>query len=131
MRVSVQVTGLREVIKTLRDIDAELPREVARALKERVAAPVAARIKAKVPVGPVRGGHWRDDIRASGTQKGAFIVWGRGDRVYPPLVEFVPKWGGRRKVGRYVQPEVDRAGTVASREVERIIAGVARRAGFD
>jgi len=112
----------------LAEYERDASETVPRVLRE-VAEPLASRMRAAVPRGPDRGGHWSTQIRAAVDRRGAYVEW--ADDVYPPLVEFRPRWGGRPTVGRYVQPLVDRSEPEAGEAVDRALDDVGRRAGLD
>lgn len=138
--VRITISGIPELKAALRHIDAQLPRELQRRLKQQVADPAAASIRAAIPVGPAAGGHWRSDISAGSNSKGAFVTWGRTERPYAGWVEFggtirQPRRGvtlrrPRISGGRYVYPTVRRKIPDLERAALQAVTDVARSAGF-
>lgn len=80
----VQVTGLKELQKALRQFDDDLPKELKVRFLE-IAGRVADIARANVPA---RSGRARASVKPHGTLKGA-SVWGGGARVpYYPWLDF-------------------------------------------
>ena len=140
----VQIAGLREFRRALKEIDTQLPKELSKAMRTQVAGPVAARVQVGLPQRkrprPRGQRPWATEIRPGGSAKGAYITWGRAGalRGARGWLEF----GGKRprdqvkirphiKEGRYVYPVVERAGPSAARVTESVIRDLARKAGFD
>lgn len=130
----IQVRGLREFTRSLRQVDAELPKELRKALN--VGADLV--VSWARPRVPTKTGRARRSVRASSTRTAARVTGG-GKRVpYYPWLDFGGRVGRRRSVvrpfergGRYIYP-----GYVAQRdEIQDVIAdgliSTARRAGFD
>lgn len=89
----VEVHGLREFRRDLRQMDRNLPKGL-RTAGNRAADLVVAVAKPRVPLGPAAGGHARDSIRAASTQSAARVRGGGKRFSYYPWLDF----GG--KVGR-------------------------------
>jgi hypothetical protein len=83
----VKVTGLRELRAHLRAADKKLPKIIGKAGKE--AGWLVARVaRARVPVGPAKGGHARSSIKPKVTQKGAEVQEGGNKYPYAPWLDF-------------------------------------------
>lgn len=129
-QVEVGRDDLRRVRRGLKALGDGSEKELRRELKHKVADPVAQRIKGNIPLGPGRApGHWRSQVRSGATSRSAYIQWGR-NLDYPPIQEFVEKWGGTQGEGRYVYPEVDRARPQLQRVALHVLDTAARRAGL-
>lgn len=125
----VDVEGLSDFRRSLREVDRELPKELRAALRRDVADPVAGQVQTRVPV---KSGAWRKAIRGGATQSAAYIQWGRAKVPYAGWLEFGGKRrGGRNSVayrnrvstGRYVWPTVrsneDRAAEATLQAMDR------------
>lgn len=140
VQAEVQVEGLREFRSAIRKVDSDLPKDMRRAMRHDVADPVARRVRSRVPVGPGRGGHWRDIIRGGATQRNAYVQWGRAKVPYAGWVEFggqLPsKASGRParvrrptvKDGRFVYPTVRENAPMAREAAARVLNQTMRRA---
>lgn len=136
----VEIEGLAEFRRALKKVNQDLPKDMRATMRREVADPVAMRVRAKVPVGPGKGGHWRDTIRGGATQRNAYVQWGRAKIPYAGWMEFggqlpskrsgKPARYVRRRVGRgyYVHPEVERARPLAGQAAQRALQQVMRRA---
>jgi len=141
---AVQVEGLKAFRKALQEADTELTKELRRELRE-VAKIAESAIRAAVPVGPNRGGHWRSDIKAGTSGTIAYVTWGRSARPYAPWLEFGgairrprPVSGGYTEIrrprtpeGRYVYPTVERLEPVLERQAARALDRVLRKADLE
>ncbi len=134
----IRVTGDRELRRALNRIDKGLGRRLKDELRDKVAEPIASRIRAKVPV---QSGRWRDRIRAGATTRGAHVDWGRtytqgSTRLtsipYAAPVEFGGYPPGRPfiKDGRYVWPTAREHDPVLERATAEAYDTVVRMAGF-
>ena len=140
---AIQVDGLKELKKQLREVDASLTKELRRELRS-VSQTAERAIRSNVPVGPARGGHWRTAIRAGATPTSAYVTWGRASVPYAPWLEFGGTLRRRRPVsggftsiprtrtpqGRYVFPVVRRLQPLLERQAEAALDRVIRKAGF-
>lgn len=142
--VGMRVEGLNDLQRTLRQADAQLPRELRQGLNE-VAEIVAAEARRRVPVstgadrkkkGHSRG-HLRDQIRPRSTQRQGRVQMGARVRgAYAGWIEF----GGNKKnkggrpssrpfyrMGRYLYPSYLRRRSEVTAKAEEVIARLARR----
>jgi len=142
----VYVDGIKQVRKALNGVEERTAKEVNQALRDKVAEPVAARVRQRVPRSTItrRGGrkkqHWADKIKAGGNASGAYITWGRKSVPWAPWVEFggtieQPNRGveitrQRSAEGRYVYPEVQDSAGSAGRATERVINDLIRSSGL-
>ena len=140
----VGIEGLGDFRRALKNVDRELPKELRARMRSDVADPVAALVKARVPV---RSGRWRKAIRGGATQRVAYVQWGRASVPYAGWMEFgggIPnKRSGKRKAGkpfryrtfvqegRYVRPTVGdesaRAGDAAEKALLEVMASAKLR----
>jgi hypothetical protein len=93
----VQVKGVKEMVKALKALDADLPKQLRKSFLV-IAGKIADRIRSGVPVGPT--GHAAGSVKARATQRGASVVGGGAAAPYYPWLDF----GGGRKHARGVQP---------------------------
>jgi len=138
---TVAVGGVKNLRKHLDSVEERSGKEVNEALRDKVAEPVARRVRSQVPRSNItrRGGrkkhHWQDKIKAGGNAQGAYVRWYAEKSVpYAPWIEFggtieQPARGvslTRRHVkeGRYVFPEVKRSADQAARTAERVLNGL-------
>ena len=137
----VGIEGLGDFRRALKNVDRELPKELRARMRSDVADPVAALVKARVPV---RSGRWRKAIRGGATQRVAYVQWGRATVPYAAWMEFgggIPNKRsrtGRARVrrpfvseGRYVHPVVEsesaRAGNAAEKALLEVMASAKLR----
>lgn len=88
----IKVTGLREFRSGLRRMDKSLPKAL-RVAGNRAADLIVAEAKPRVPLGPGKGGHARDSIRAASTQASARVAGGSKKFAYFGWLDF----GSRKK----------------------------------
>lgn len=121
----IQVTGLRELQRALKQLDVELPKEFRGRLKA-VAERVAQIVRSRLP--HVTGTMIRN-TKARATTKGAGISW---RNIYSGPVEFGGWPRGRPYVakGRYIYPTVDAERSMIEAEVEQIVDHYLQRAGL-
>jgi hypothetical protein len=133
----IRISGLREFNKALKAIDDKLPSAT------RLAANTAAQIvvdvaKPRVPIGPGRGGHAADSIKAKSTRTAARVSAGGKKYPYYPWLDFGGKVGRHKTVnrpflkrGRYIwDAYADNADKVEQQFVTALV-DVAREAGLD
>lgn len=134
MSDAVQITGLKQFTKALKDIDRELPKTM-RIANNAVASIV---VEAAAPRVPVRSGKARRSIKARSTRNEARVSAG-GKRVpYYGWLDFGGSTGIRRTVrrpfrqdGRYIYPAFsDNRARVQEAMVNAIVT-VARQAGLE
>jgi hypothetical protein len=106
--VRVKVSGLPEVRRALRQIQADSPDGLQRATK-RAAQIVAADARRRVPIGPGRNGHVRSSFKVVSSRGGATVQAGGTRYPYLPWLEFGGRVGRnnsvyrkRIKAGRYL-----------------------------
>lgn len=134
MADSIRVTGVAELARAFRKMDAELPKELkARFLKiaERVADVARNSL-------PERTGRARTSIKAKASPKGAGIAFGGSVAPYEPWLDFGGRVGRNRSIerervsgGRYVYPAIASQKEETARAVELAITEVAHDAGFE
>ncbi|NIJ10628.1 hypothetical protein FHU38_000972 [Saccharomonospora amisosensis] len=133
----VKIEGLKEFVANLKKIDGELPKAVRLAGNE-AAGLVVSTAKKSVPLGPSRGGHARNSIKAKSTRTEARVQGGGKRFAYYPWLDFGGRAGRNRKVrrpfireGRYIFPAYSQhADEVVGRYVEALV-DVARQAGIE
>jgi len=139
---AVQIEGLKQLRKALKEADAALTKELRNKLRD-VAKLAETAIRQRVPYGPNVGGHWRQDIKAGTSGASAYVTWGKSARPYAPWLEFGgairrprPVSGGfteirrpRTPEGRYVHPTVERLEPVLERQAAQAIDDVLRSFG--
>lgn len=103
----VEVEGLKELRKALKQVDANFPKALQRANK-RAAEIVAARARSKVPV---RSGRAASTMRATATQTYGAVKFGGAKAPYAAWLDFGGRVGRNnsivrpyRRSGRYVYP---------------------------
>lgn len=149
----VEVRGIKDLQKSLREIDRDLPKELAAGLAE-AAEIVAAAARPKVPH---RHGHARGSIKARKQQRGAAIAVGGTKAPYFPWLDFGGTVGKGRKQagvskkraggayggtagsvkrpwmpeGRYIYPTLREKRDEVNAKVDEVLARLAVRAGFE
>ena len=142
MAAQVQIRGIRELRSAFKRVDAEIPKELRKVLKD-IALSVVAGIAAKVP--RVSGKAARS-VRARSSQTGAAIAVGGATAPYYPWLDFggtvgrghrpgVP-WSGsvHRDMpvgGRYVYPTIAEKRDDIDRAVEAALVRASHIAGFE
>lgn len=130
--------GLKEFKKALKQVDADLPKEMKSEFKA-IASLIAEKVAAKVPVG--KTGKARASVKPRASLTYAAIVGGQGKAPYMPWLDF----GGTRarsdgthastrpfiKTGRYMYPTILEEREIIEAAAERAIVTVARKAGFE
>lgn len=138
MSYKVRVTGVKELNRAWRAIDAGLPKELRGAflaISEKVAADARGRV-------PVITGEAAGSLRATATQRGAGISFpaggtSRGKAQYYPWLDFGGTTGIHHSIhrdvikgGRYVYPAIEDARERIIEGVGDAIDKVAQKAGF-
>ncbi|MCG3757370.1 hypothetical protein [Amycolatopsis sp. Poz14] len=95
----IRVEGWRELSRSLRRVNTELPKGL------RLAANSAAQLvvneaKPRVPVGPGKGGHASSSIKAASTRTAARVQGGGAKYPYYPWLDFGGKVGRKKAVSR-------------------------------
>jgi HK97 gp10 family phage protein len=95
----ISIDGLREFNKALKEIDSKLPSQT------RIGLNTAAQIvvdaaKPKVPVGPGKGGHAKDSIKAKSTRTEVRVSEGGNKYPYMPWLDFGGRVGIHKSVKR-------------------------------
>lgn len=135
---AIQIRGLGELSRALKDVDDELPKELRRGLKA-IADKVASGIRGRAPKGP--SGKFSSRIVGRATQKSASISWPRTAVPYAGFVEFgnVTGRGGGigpgdsnprpyRQEGRYIFPYVEDHRTAIEGDIQSLVSDVLRKA---
>lgn len=130
----VEVRGIVELRKALRDIDKDLAKELGAGLAE-AARIVADEARAHVPV---RTGRAAASIKVRKQQTGAALAVGGAKAGYYPWLDFGGKVGRRHSVrrpvipgGRYIYPALRRKDAEVKAKVDEVLERMARLAGFD
>ncbi len=135
MDMSVEVVGLSQLNRALRQIDNEAPKTLRVALNT-VAAEVADAIRPKVPT---VSGAARSSLRVGSTRTSARIRAGGAKAPYWPWLDF----GGQGRIkgrpaarpfipeGRYVYPTLAAERPRIMKSLERALSGVVTAAGLD
>lgn len=95
----VKVVGVRELNAKLRKLDSNAPKGLRDAGNE--AADIVVKVaRPRVPLGPGRGGHARNSLRASSTRIVARVTAGGKRYPYYPWLDFGGSVGPRKSVKR-------------------------------
>jgi phage gpG-like protein len=142
MAPEVQVRGIRELNKALKEVESELPKAMRIGFKE-IADHVVQRTRAKVPR---VSGKAAGSVKPRASQKGAGIAFGGSAAPYYPWLDFggstgrghKPKQSGSgaikrpfMKEGRYVYPTIKEENEYITDAVDKLISEVVDKAGFD
>lgn len=121
----VRVVGLRETISALRQVNAELPKEL-RAAGVEAGQPVAAAARAEAPV---LTGRTQGTVRVVASQRGAAVRAGGARAPYVGAVHF--GWPAHNiKPNLWLFRAATRRVTTAVAVYQRRVASLIRRAGF-
>lgn len=130
----VQVRGIIELRKALREIDRDLPKELAAGLAE-AAAIVADEARRRVPR---RTGRAAESIKVRKQQSGAALAVGGAKAGYYPWLDFGGTVGRAKAVkrpfihgGRYVYPSLRDKDREVRAKVDEVLARMAAKAGFE
>lgn len=130
----IQVRGIQDLQKALRQIDRDLPKELAAGLAE------AAEIVAKTarPKVPTRTGKAAGSITVRKQQRGASLAVGGNRAPHFPWLDFGGRVGPKKSVarpfiksGRYVYPALAEKNTEVKAKVDEVLERMARKAGFE
>jgi hypothetical protein len=142
MSKEVRITGLKELNSALRQMDADLPKQLQQEFK-RIATTVAQKVQSKVPR---RTGRAASSVKPRGAQRGASIAVGGSRAEYYPWLDFGGSTGKghisgssgsgsvKRPVipqGRYLYPTLAEENDRIREEVDAVLARIAQSAGFD
>ena len=132
-KVSVKVTGVAELARAFKAMDADLPAELKRrftAIAETVAGIARNRV-------PEVTGRARRSIKARGSTRGASIAFGGTAAPYMPWLDFGGRVGRNRSVsrplvpgGRYVYPAISDQKEETAKAAELAVTDVAEDARF-
>lgn len=130
MGIRVQATGLKEFRRALRAADAQLPRELRKALN----AVGQAIVNEAVPKMPKKSGKLRASVRARSTQTEGRVIVGKANVQYAGFIEFGGSVGRNRSVkrtfvkqGRYLYPAYQRRLPEVRRLTEQVVNELAQR----
>jgi hypothetical protein len=133
MADTVQVRGLRDYQKALRDIEPALGPELRKALNE-VAEIVASDARSLVPA---RSGKARSSIKAGSSQRAAQIKVGGTKAPYFPWLDFGGRVGRQKSVkrpfiqeGRYIYPTLRRRRDDVEEKLFDVLGRLAEHAGL-
>lgn len=131
---TIRVAGLKDLQKALRDIDRDLPKELAAGLAEASEIVVRA-ASAKVPF---VSGAARASMKPRKQQRGAAIAVGGTKAPYYPWLEWGGAVGRNRSVkrpfirkGRYLYPTLAEKSPEVKAKVDEVLERLAIRAGFN
>lgn len=127
-REVIRLVGLKELSRSLRQVEAGLQKEIGRAFK-RAADKVAQDARRRVPK---RSGKLAGSIRPFGTQKKAGVRMGRSSVPYAGPIEFGGYPASRPFVpkGRYIYPSFKESMPVVQRDLAKELEGLIKRAGL-
>lgn len=133
--MKIQVVGLKELQKALRDIERDLPKELAAGLAE-VSEMVLVKARALVPRG--KTGNAQESMKVRKQQRGASIAVGGTKAPYYPWLDFGGRVGRRRSVkrtfiqgGRYIYPTLKVMRPQVNAKVDEVVRRLSTQAGFD
>jgi phage gpG-like protein len=131
---TIQVHGLRDLRRALRDIEKTLPRELAAGLAE--AADIVT--KGARPKVPVRTGRAAASIKVRKSQRAAIIAVGGTKAPYFPWLDFGGKVGRGKSVarpfisgGRYIYPTLKDKDREVKDKIDEVLKRLAVKAGFE
>lgn len=134
MAPRIEVRGIRELNKALKQVDAELPKELRLGFK-RISEMVVSSAQGKVPV---ISGAARSSIKPRAAQKGAGIAFGGTKAPYFPWLNFGGNVGRRKSVhrdritpDRYIYTSINEMGPQIEQEIDLLLKEVIQDAGFD
>lgn len=130
----IKVVGIPQLQKALRDIDKDLPKELAEGLAE---AAEIVRGAAAVKV-PRRSGAAAESIKVKKQQRSASLAVGGNAAPYFPWLDFGGKVGRNKSVtryflkgGRYVYPALKEKDKQVRAKVDEVLERMAKKAGFE
>jgi hypothetical protein len=131
--VTIQVKGLREYGKALKNIDKKLGPELRKGLNE-VAGIVADTAR---PLVPVQTGKAAASIKPGSTQRGAALKVGGNAAPYFLWLDFGGRVGRNKsvhraflKAGRYIYPSLKAKRQEAIEKLEEVLDRLAKQEGF-
>lgn len=131
---SLKVTGLVDLQKALRQVDKDLPKELAAGLAE-ASEIVAGAARPRVPV---RTGRAAASIKVRKQQRAASIAVGGAKAGYYPWLDFGGSVGRAKAIhrpfipgGRYIYPALRDKDREVKAKVDEVLARMAVKAGFD
>ena len=130
----LEITGIKELQKSLLDVDRDLPKELAAGLAE-ASEIVAAGTRARMPR---RTGRAAESVKVRKQQRGASLAIGGNKAEYTPWLDFGGRVGRNKSVvrpflkeGRYVYPTLKDKRPEVEAKVDEVMKRLAERAGFD
>lgn len=136
----IVVTGLPDLQKALKQLDKQLPKELAAGLAE-ASEIVAKDARAKVPV---RSGAAVGSIKVRKQQRAAAIAVGGNKAPYFPWLDFGGQIGGKSgaasgnrgkrpflKEGRYIYPSLRNKRPEVAAKIDEVLERMALKAGFE
>ena len=131
---TIQVTGLKDLRKALRDVAKDAPKELSAGLAE-ASEIVASAARPKVPA---RTGRAAASIKVRKQSTGAALAVGGARAGYFPWLDFGGRTGKHKSVrrpflreGRYIYPTLRDKRPDVNAKVDEVLARLAVRAGFD
>jgi hypothetical protein len=132
--LKVEVRGVRELRKALKDVGGDAPKELAAGLAE--AAEIVARVAR--PRVPVRTGRAVGSIKVRKQSAGAALAVGGTAAPYYPWLDFGGKVGRNKSIrrpfvhgGRYIYPALADTRDEVNAKVDDVLKRMAERAGFE
>lgn len=95
----ITIKGLNEFTKSLKKMDADLPKAV-RLAGNKAADLIVTEARPRVPLGPGRGGHARSSVKAKSTRTAARVSGGGKRYPYYGWLDFGGRVGRNRSVNR-------------------------------
>ena len=132
--MKITVKGIPDLQKALRQIDKDLPKELAAGLAE--AAEIVVR-HAK-PLVPRRTGAAQGSMKVRRQQRAAAVVVGGAKAPYYPWLDFGGRVGRNKsiarpfiKAGRYIYPTLKDRDAEVKAKVDEVLERLAKQAGFE
>lgn len=130
----IVVSGLKPLVASLKQIDADLPKGMRIALNT-VATTLVEKVR---PQFPLKSGRARKSVRASSTRTAARVSMGGSRAPHTPWLDFGGRVGIRGSVerefikrGRYLYPTLDAMQPEIEQQLQDAVRGVAESAGLD
>ena len=130
----IETVGLKPLVASLRQIDADLPKGMRVALNN-VANTLVDKVR---PQFPAVSGRARRSLKASSTRTAARVRMGGTGAPHAPWLDFGGRVGIRKSVerpfqrrGRYLYPTLDRIQPQIEEQLQQAINEVAENAGLD
>ena len=132
--VHVEVTGLKELNKAFKKVDADLSKELKTGFKA-IAESIAVKVRSKVPR---LSGKAASSYKARGTQKGGGIAFGGTKAPYTPWLDFGGKVGRNKSIerpfitqGRYLYPTITENKAEIIDQTDKLVEKVVKHSGFE